>query len=578
MRNYLAGLFRVGRALALAGATGLLVSATLPAAALANSPAPPIASTRGHLVPVYAGHSLDTYRPIRAPQPALRAATTNNTLAQTSTITVTYHGFSAKAQAAFQAAVNVWQSIVVSDKVIHVNASWTDLGSASGILGQAGANNLFLENDGLWYPGPLEESRCHCNADTGAEITAEFNSAFPYWYKGTDGNVPGNSWDLETVVLHELGHGLGFFSTFRVFSGAGQWGYQDNTSTNHATRFDRNEWDQATGGARLTSYSNGVKPSSALKTQLTDGSVFLGGSHLQAVLGKRAKLYAPSPWQGGSSNSHLDETRFAPGTVHALMTPVLNNGEAIHDPGAATVAIFQDIGWTVAGQGDNQPPTIATPVVNIVAPQVATASAKVRVSWAAAADPSGISRYDLQRQDGAAAWTSVALATPTSTSAVVPVTRGSNTAFRVRATDGASNTGAWAQTVSAQMATVQQTPSAKLVYSGPWASTGVSGSFGGSVLKSSTSAATATFTFNGTSVALVAVRSPSRGIAQVTLDGGAPQVVDLYSSAKKTKAVVWAPSAPLAPGSHTVAVRVTGTKNASATGARVDVDAFLVWP
>jgi hypothetical protein len=568
----------LGRALALTGAIGLLVSATLPAAALANSPTVPVASAPGHLVPVYAGHSVDTYRPIRAPNPALSVAGTNNTVAQTSTISVTYHGFSTKARAAFQAAVNVWQSIIVSDKVIHVNASWTDLGSASGILGQAGARNLYLENDGLWYPSALEEARCHCNADTGAEITAEFNSAFPYWYKGTDGNVPGNSWDLETVVLHELGHGLGFFSTFRVFSGAGQWGYQDNTSANHATRFDMNEWNQATGGARLTSYSNGVNPSSALKTQLTDGSVFLAGSHLQAVLGKRAKLYAPSPWQGGSSNSHLDETRFAPGAVNALMTPVLNNGEAIHDPGAATIAIFQDIGWTVAGSGDNHAPTVGMPVVNIVAPQVAKSTTNVRVSWPAATDPSGISRYELQRQDGAAPWVSVTLATPTSTSAIVPVTRGSNTAFRVRATDGASNTGAWAQTVSAQMLTVQQTPSANLVYAGAWASTSVSGSLGGSVLKSSSTDAKATFTFTGTSVALVAVRSASRGIAEVTLDGGAPQLVDLYAAAKKTKAVVWAPPARLAPGSHTVVVRVTGTKNASATGARVDVDAFLVWP
>jgi len=54
--------------------------------------------------------------------------------------------------------------------------------------------------------------------------------------------------------------------------------------------------------------------------------------------------------------------------------------------------------------------------------------------------------------------------------------------------------------------------------------------------------------------------------------------VDLSAAPKKTKAVVWAPPARLAPGSHTVVVRVTGTKNASATGARVDVDAFLVWP
>ena len=53
-----------------------------------------------------------------------------------------------------------------------------------------------------------------------------------------------------------------------------------------------------------------------------------------------------------------------------MNSPVLNNGESIHAPGSATVAIFQDIGWTVAGtSGDVTPPVVGRPTVNIVAPQ-----------------------------------------------------------------------------------------------------------------------------------------------------------------------------------------------------------------
>jgi len=264
-------------------------------------------------------------------------------LVPTSTITVTYHGFSGQAQAkaAFQAAVNIWQSVVVSSQVIHVNAYWSNLGSASGILGQARSTSEQNGGDGYWYPVALAEARCSCEKNgSQSEIYAQFNKAFPNWYKGTDGNVPTSKWDLETVVLHELGHGLGFYSSFNVNEGRGY------RQASHVLRFDANEWDAASGGHAMTSYANA---SGALKKQLTDRGVFIDGPHLEAATGKRAKLYAPGVWEPGSSNAHLDEDKYSPGSINALMTPYLFNGEAIHDPGPITVAILEDIGWSVAG-------------------------------------------------------------------------------------------------------------------------------------------------------------------------------------------------------------------------------------
>jgi len=645
------------------------LSASLASAIQARSGSQPRARTPGTLVPIYAGKSTTAVR--STPKPSA-AAGSRTPLAATSSILVTYHNFPPAAQAAFQAAVDEWESVVVSSQTIHVDASWQNLGDPR-ILGEAGATNLLLENDGFWYPAALDEALCGCDSNPGAEIQAEFNSAFTDWYTGTDGNTPVGKWDLETVVLHELGHGLGFFSSFYVPGRKAKWGYTDNSNVNHALRFDANEWDSSTGGNHMTSYSNGVAGSSVLKAQLTDGSVYLGGSHIEAVLGGRAKLYAPSPWEAGSSNSHLDEAKYPTGTINALMTPILYDGEVTHQPGPAMIAIFQDIGWPVAGAAPTAPnpptsvsatagdttaavswsapandggspitgytatsvpdglacttpdvsgctvngltngtqytftvtatngvgtsapsatsnavvphagstdvtaPVVDALVMNIVAPQTVRPTQLVNVSWPAASDASGIASYELQRQIGAGPWTGVSLSSPTATTVQIVITRGSNMAFRVRATDGASNVGQWTTTTTKNLGTVQETTPG-LAFVGSWARVASSGASGRYVTRSTTADSTATFTFTGTSVAFVSTLARGRGIAEITLDGIVVATVDLYATTKTPRAVVWAPDAALAAGTHTVTIRVTGTKNASATSTRVDVDGFLVWP
>ena len=493
MPNPIAPATSLRRLIALAAMAAALLAAALPALATADT-GTNVEKTPGQLLTLYAGSAPSHVNSVTVPPKALGASANCQSLSATSTIAVTYHGFAnqPKAKAAFQAAVDVWQSILVSSQIIHVDAYWANLGASSGILGQASATFGYNGLDGFRYPAALAEARCSCEVNSGAEIDAEFNSAFADWYKGTDGNVPNSKWDLETVVLHELGHGLGFYSSFRVLNSKGY------RNTSHPLRFDANEWDNVTGGHRMTTYPNA---SGSLRSQLTDGSVYLGGTHVQAVLGKRAKLYAPIFWQPGSSNSHLDESKYPPGSVNGLMTPILNNGESIHDPGPATKAIFQDIGWTIAGSsGDSTPPVVDSPAVRIVAPQTMSSKVSVRVSWPAATDELGIASYELQREVGAAPWVAVALASPTATSAQVAVTRGSNTAFRVRATDGASNVGSWTTTTRHDDHVPGDIPN--FAYSGSWTHATLSGSAGGSVEQSSAANDTATFTFKGTSVAL----------------------------------------------------------------------------
>jgi len=83
--------------------------------------------------------------------------------------------------------------------------------------------------------------------------------------------------------------------------------------------------------------------------------------------------------------------------------------------------------------------------------------------------------------------------------------------------------------------------------------------------------------FNGTKVDLYGARAPNHGIAAVSIDGGAETLVDLYRSSRVDDVLVWS-SPTLSSGSHTLKVRVTGSRNASSTGLYIPADRVDVFP
>src|SRR5690554_4830354 len=130
-------------------------------------------------------------------------------------ITVVYDGFTPEAQNAFQAAVDIWSYSISSSVTIRVSASWEPLDE--GVLGAAGPYEIFggfpnaLNND--YYAGALADQIAGTDLSPGeVDIIAMFNSDFD-WYYGLDGAPTNNAFDLVSVVLHELGHGLGFVSS-----------------------------------------------------------------------------------------------------------------------------------------------------------------------------------------------------------------------------------------------------------------------------------------------------------------------------------------------------------------------------
>jgi hypothetical protein len=282
-----------------------------------------------------------------------------NADATTANIVVTYNGFTSEAQSAFEYAVNVWEHLIASPVTIEVNANWTPL--APGILGSAGPTQIWRDfsgapQSGTWYPVALA-NKLHgsdLNSSLG-DINANFSSSFT-WYYGTDGNPPAGQHDLATVVLHELGHGLGFVggASYDASTGVGTLG-----SSGFPYIYDR--FTENGAGTRLLSYAN---PSVALGTQLTSGNIFFDGANARAANGgNRPELYAPSTWRGGSSYSHLDEDAFPNGTLNSLMTPFLSAAESIHTPGGITLGMFKDMGW---GTSSSVQPNLRGDFLNVV--------------------------------------------------------------------------------------------------------------------------------------------------------------------------------------------------------------------
>ena len=297
--------------------------------------------------------------------------------------------WSPQAKAAFRAAADVWERAVESPVPILVEATARDLGP--GVLGGAGPFD-FLRNPGTTVtpagraPTAAEvrddvfEPVALYNARTGRDalpprpgarnpdIAADFNPRARGLYLGTDGRPPRSLVDFRTVVLHEIGHGLGLTGLAGLDRGRATLGLSDvngSTGVRSGTSFDQFAYvtssaQAGTGGTPLLSLPD---RSPALRAALTSDSLWWSGQSALTATGGKVRLHAPalcgeplrgrpcrageSPFVEGSSYSHLDERRYPASSPQALMTPYLDPGEAHAGPGQTTLGMLADMGYAV---------------------------------------------------------------------------------------------------------------------------------------------------------------------------------------------------------------------------------------
>ena len=119
-------------------------------------------------------------------------------------------------------------------------------------------------------------------------------------------------------------------------------------------------------------------------------------------------------------------------------------------------------------------------------------------------------------------------------------------------------------------------------YNGNWSREIKAFGYENGIHKSNTAGDTAVFTFSGTKIRLYATKDTDYGIGAISIDGGTEELVDFYNPGTDT---AWIPSQDgvlvytspeLSPGTHTLALRVTGTKGTYASDHYVSVDRVRV--
>ena len=258
-----------------------------------------------------------------------------------SEIIVTYVNFPAEAKSAFEYAISIYEQEISSPIPIMITATWKSLDE--NYLAEGGTT-CFLKNfnsapiPDVLYPIALAEKLLgkEWNDEKDADIACSFDSKRP-WYFGTDGNTPTTKYDFVTVVLHELGHGLGISGFLSDENGVGKI----NNAGHNPSIYDYcifNAMNQ-----RISDNSLFTSPSAKLHQQLTSDNLDFTCTENCSV--SKTEIYAPTNWKNGVSIYHLKNVSTGSNSKRELMSSSIAKGEAIHNPGESTFKILSEIGW-----------------------------------------------------------------------------------------------------------------------------------------------------------------------------------------------------------------------------------------
>ena len=112
-----------------------------------------------------------------------------------------------------------------------------------------------------------------------------------------------------------------------------------------------------------------------------------------------------------------------------------------------------------------------------------------------------------------------------------------------------------------------------LILTGRWYANNNPAHSGGTSALATDAGSRVTVNFTGTGISWIAYRDEWSGIARVYLDGEMKTSIDTYLAPSQARSVLYNVGG-LTPGTHSLVIEATGTRNASSKGSWVWVDAF----
>jgi autotransporter-associated beta strand protein len=248
--------------------------------------------------------------------------------------------------------IQVWDSGILNaagPRQIKLNLMWNDItgGDFLGISSSfyTGNNTTAWTNaERLWRTGVDVSNPSYPDVFIRFDSTTSWNFGL--------GAPSSSTWDFRSTVTHEIGHALGFFSTYISKTDSPDY---DKWSNYGITAWDSHLRDTITGNNAPIANGYGTQGN----FNQTANPVYFDGTNANAANGgNRAAIYAPSSYVSGSSLTHLNESTFS----SALMSPALYDGEMVRQPTYLEWQMMRDMGWNLDtstkawtnGEGDLQ--------------------------------------------------------------------------------------------------------------------------------------------------------------------------------------------------------------------------------
>jgi hypothetical protein len=229
-------------------------------------------------------------------------------------------------KAATQRACEYLDSVIENEATrdVNIHLMWQTLGT--GILGSSGSMRWVAGSTGrtgaesVWRDGET-----YGDANT-VDCFIRYSDAYN-WYTGAAPAGIESQYDLQSVITHEIVHSLGFYSTL------------DN-STDEFSQY-LSTWDTLLkDSAGNVAESNGDGTPGDFNQ--VDNPVFWTGSIANDLFDNPVPIYAPDPYAGGSSLSHVDEGN---GGFDGLMNYSISNGIVQREMHNVELAMLEDMGW-----------------------------------------------------------------------------------------------------------------------------------------------------------------------------------------------------------------------------------------